>query len=292
MQLNPDVCNFIMDITVQTHKLLQLCASFQVPTVLPVWCQVILKRQVETDNKISIWSIVGLSGELKGSNVIFFHIMKKLQCTLHQRTTVHFASSYLWDMNATHKKGITTFLFASLAKVCHLKPYKSRDKKKKEQQLSCCSRSSTFGFCFFLFLYEVIQADRATWSFNASPHPPWQKLHPKPPPFLCSDSWWRWEQQDGQKYMNLMYHLPLNEAQVLLTRCTQFSALLQGENGGHCSEVQQPRSYKQLVGWEGQSSLLRVISGVLIAGRTWGLGGRGGWRGWGGGRRGGKVHPW
>lgn len=60
---------------------------------------VILKLQMDLINNIT-----AICWKLRNSHVISFQTMKKYKCTLKQCTTVHFKSSYLWDMNATYKK--------------------------------------------------------------------------------------------------------------------------------------------------------------------------------------------
>lgn len=126
-------------------------------------------------------------------------------------------------------------------------------KIKKGTSTLSCLRFSTFGFLCFLCLCGVIHADGVFWSFHASPHPPCKRLHSRPPPFICSDSWWRWEQQGKQTYMDLMYHLPPELG--LNVRCTRVTAPWLGSAGGHRFKVQQPESYLQLIGWQGQKFL-------------------------------------
>lgn len=63
---------------VVTQKLLQFDRSIQVQSMVPVWGQVILKWQVEIDNKITVEIIGNFFKELKGSDNIFFQSKNKV----------------------------------------------------------------------------------------------------------------------------------------------------------------------------------------------------------------------
>lgn len=108
------------------------------------------------------------------------------------------------------------------------------------------------------------------WSFHASPHPPWQKLHSLRLSFVQIPDQGG-SSRAGRTAWTSRITYPWSGSSAP-GRCSGPYPTA-GGTGGHSSEVQQPRSYKQLVGWWGQVVLyeLSVEFSLLVELEDWGV---------------------